>query len=66
MINIVYLKNTEPKNILNNNLYKFVDFKLVVEAQIIEQPSVHTIVEKLSLTTNSFYRIVNEYASVSL
>ncbi len=64
-LNSAYFKNKEPINILNTNLSKFIEFKLVVETHLTEQPSVNTIAEKLALTTNSLYRIVKEYSGVS-
>ena len=64
-LNSVYFKNKEPINGLNTNLSKFIEFKLVVETHLTEQPSVNTIAEKLALTTNSLYRIVKEYSGIS-
>jgi AraC family transcriptional activator of pobA len=64
-LNSAYFKNKEPINILNANLSKFIEFKLMVETHLTEQPSVNTIAEKLALTTNSLYRIVKEYSGVS-
>ena len=64
-LNSAYFKNTEPINILNTNLSKFIEFKLVVETHLTEQPSINTIAEKLALTTNSLYRIVKEYSGIS-
>jgi len=64
-LNSAYFKNTEPANILNNNLSKFIEFKLMVETHLTEQPSVNAMAEKLALTTNSLYRIVKEYSGVS-
>jgi AraC family transcriptional activator of pobA len=64
-LNSAYFKNKEPVNILNTNLSKFIEFKLVVEAHLTEQPSINTIAEKLSLTTNSLYRLVKEYSGTS-
>jgi AraC family transcriptional activator of pobA len=64
-LNSAYFKNKEPINILNTNLSKFIEFKLVVETHLTEQPSIHTIAEKLALTTNSLYRIVKEYSGIS-
>jgi AraC-like DNA-binding protein len=64
-LNIAYFKNNEPVNIVNANLSKFIEFKLVVETHLTEQPSINTIAEKLSLTTNSLYRIVIQYSGVS-
>jgi AraC-like DNA-binding protein len=64
-LNSAYFKNKEPINILNTNLSKFIEFKLVVESHLTEQPSINTIAEKLALTTNSLYRIVKEYSGIS-
>jgi AraC family transcriptional activator of pobA len=64
-INSAYFKNKEPINNLNTNLSKFIEFKLVVETHLNEQPSVNAIAEKLALSTNSLYRIVKEYSGVS-
>ncbi len=64
-LNSVYFQKTEPANILNANLSKFIEFKLMVETQLTKQPSVNAIAEKLALTTNSLYRIVKEYSGVS-
>lgn len=64
-LNIAYFKNKEPVNILNTNLSKFIEFKLIVESHLTEQPSINTIAEKLALTTNSLYRIVKEYSGTS-
>ena len=64
-LNSAYFKNKEPINILNSNLSKFIEFKLMVETQLTEQPPVNAIAEKLALTTNSLYRIVKEYSGTS-
>lgn len=64
-LNSAYFKNTEPTNILNTNLSKFIEFKLVVETHLTEQPSINEIAEKLALSTNSLYRIVKEYSGTS-
>ena len=64
-LNSAYFKSKESTNILNTNLSKFIEFKLVVETHLTEQPSINTIAEKLALTTNSLYRIVKEYSGSS-
>lgn len=64
-LNSAYFKSKETIPVLNANLSKFIEFKLVVETHLTEQPSIHTIAEKLSLTTNSLYRIVKEYSGSS-
>ena len=64
-LNSAYFRTKEPANILNTNMSKFIEFKLVVESHLTEQPSVNTIADKLALTPNSLYRIVKEYTGVS-
>ena len=63
-LNSAYFKN-ETVEMINPNLSKFAEFKLMVEIHLTEQPSVNTIAENLALTTNSLYRIVKEYAGIS-
>lgn len=63
-LNSAYFKN-EPVDIVNTNLSKFVEFKLMVETHLTEQPSINAIAEKLALTTNSLYRLVKEYSGIS-
>ena len=63
-LNTVYFKN-ESATILNTNVSKFVEFKLMVETHLTEQPSINTIADKLSLTTNSLYRLVKEHSGTS-
>ena len=63
-LNSAYFKN-EPIDIVNTNLSKFIEFKLMVETNLTEQPAINTIAEKLSLTTNSLYRLVKEYSGTS-
>jgi AraC family transcriptional regulator, transcriptional activator of pobA len=64
-LNIAYFKSKEQTNIINTNLSKFIEFKLVVETHLTEQPSINTIAEKLALSTNSLYRIVKEFSGTS-
>lgn len=64
-LNCAYFKNKAANEILNSNLSKFIEFKLVVETQLTEQPSIHVIADKLALTTNSLYRIVKAYSGTS-
>jgi len=63
-LNSAYFKN-ETIDIVNTNLSKFVEFKLMVETHLTEQPSINAIAEKLALTTNSLYRLVKEYSGTS-
>ncbi|MCA9813241.1 MAG: helix-turn-helix transcriptional regulator [Nitrosarchaeum sp.] len=64
-LNIAYFNGKEQTNILNANLSKFIEFKLVVETHLTKQPSINAIADKLALTTNSLYRIVKEFSGTS-
>jgi len=64
-LNSAYFKHTEPITVLNNNLSKFIEFKLMVETHLTKQPSVNALAEKLALSTNSLYRIVKEHSGIS-
>lgn len=63
-LNSAYFRH-EQANMLNTNVSKFVEFKLMVETNLTEQPSINTLAEKLALTTNSLYRLVKEHAGTS-
>lgn len=63
-LNCAYF-SSEPVTILNSNLSKFVEFKLMVETQLTNQPPISKIAEKLELTTNSLYRLVKEHSGAS-
>ncbi len=63
-LNCAYFKN-EPIDNVNTNIAKFVEFKLMVETNLKEQPSIPTMAEKLALTPNSLYRLVKEYSGIS-
>lgn len=64
-LNSAYFKNRKTVSALNTNLGKYIEFKLVVETHLVEQPSINSIAEKLALSTNSLYRIVKDYSGVS-
>lgn len=63
-LNSAYFKN-ETVDTVNANLSKFVEFKLMVETHLTEQPSINAIAEKMALSTNSLYRLVKEYSGTS-
>lgn len=64
-LNSAYFKNKPQANHLNVNLSKYMEFKMVVETHLSEQPSIHQIAEKMALSPNSLYRIVKEYSGIS-
>lgn len=63
--NHAYLKNINQHPLPDSNLEKFIAFKITVETQLTEQHSIHTIAEKLSITTSNLYGIVKAFAGIS-
>jgi len=63
--NSAYFKNTELEGMVNPRLSKYLAFKLAVETDLTEQQEVHTIAEKLAMTTSSLYGVVKEFSGVS-
>lgn len=63
--NSAYFAQDKRHSILNPKLSKYIAFKLVVESNLTEQQDVHTIAEKLAMTTSSLYSIVKEFSGVS-
>lgn len=63
--NAYFDNNGHLDSILNPKLSKYVAFKLAVETHLTEQQDVHTIAEKLAMTTSSLYGIVKEFSGVS-
>ncbi|HSD08649.1 AraC family transcriptional regulator [Flavobacterium sp.] len=64
-LNSAYFKQNESTTTINTNLSKFIEFKLVVESNLTEQPSINTIADKLCLTPNSLYRLVKDHSGIS-
>lgn len=62
-INAAYFSN--EKNPSDNNLSKFVEFKLLVEGTFIDHPTVKDIAEELAIGISSLYSIVKHYSGVS-
>jgi AraC family transcriptional activator of pobA len=49
----------------DDKLSKYIRFKLFVENNLTDQPTIIEIAEKLSLNTNSLYNIVKQYSGLS-
>jgi AraC family transcriptional regulator, transcriptional activator of pobA len=62
-INTAYFSTDKKPS--NDNLSKYIRFKLFVEDNLTDHPSVITIAEKLTLNTNSLYTIVKQYSGLS-
>ncbi|AKD54007.1 helix-turn-helix domain-containing protein [Spirosoma radiotolerans] len=63
--NSAYFEGKNYETFSNSKLSKYVEFKLAVETQLTEQHDVHTIAEKLGMTTSSLYAVVKEYSGNS-
>lgn len=63
--NSAYFKHESQDTISNPKLSKYIAFKLAVETHLTEQHDVHTIAEKLAMTTSSLYGIVKDFSGVS-
>lgn len=62
-INAAYF--SADKNPADNRLSKYIRFKLFVEDNLTDHPTIQHIAEKLSLNTNSLYSIVKHYSGLS-
>jgi AraC family transcriptional activator of pobA len=63
--NSAYFGQDNLVNFVNPKLSKYVAFKLAVETHLTEQQDVHSIAEKLAMTTSSLYSVVKEFSGVS-
>lgn len=63
--NSAYFEHGNQDSVSNPKLSKYVAFKLAVETHLTEQQDVHTIAEKLAMTTSSLYGVVKEFSGVS-
>ena len=64
-INSAYFEQSDYQNISNPKLSKYIAFKLAVETHLTQQPDVHTIAEKLAMTTSTLYGVVKEFSGIS-
>lgn len=62
-INNAYFKVN--KKLSDNRLSKFIGFKVFVENNLIDHPSIRHIAEELALSTDSLYQIVKHYSGLS-
>ncbi len=65
-LNTAYFENHDREpNITDPKLSRYIAFKLAVENELTEQHDVHSIAEKLSMTTSSLYSVVKEFSGIS-
>ncbi|WP_432713428.1 hypothetical protein [Pedobacter sp.] len=50
------------KNPADDKLSKYINFKLLIENNLTDQPSMIEIAEKLALNPNSLYNLVKHYS----
>jgi AraC family transcriptional activator of pobA len=62
-INAAYFWAEKP--FTDGKLSKYIDFKLYVEKNFMEHPSIPSITEELALNANSLYQIVKQYSGLS-
>lgn len=62
-INAAYFAS--GKKPANNRLEKFIGFKVFVENNLVDHPSVVKIAEELAMSTDSLYQIVKQYSGLS-
>ncbi|MVM29316.1 helix-turn-helix domain-containing protein [Spirosoma sp. HMF4905] len=63
--NSAYFEGSGQESHVNGKMAKYVEFKLAVETQLTDHEDVHTIAEKLGMTTSSLYAVVKEYSGIS-
>jgi len=63
--NSAYFEQSNKGRLSNPKLSKYIAFKLAVETNLTELHDVHTIAEKLAMTTSSLYGVVKEFSGVS-
>jgi AraC family transcriptional regulator, transcriptional activator of pobA len=62
-INTAYF--AADKNPADDKLSKYIHFKLLIESNLTNHPSVISLAEQLALNTNSLYTLVKHYSGVS-
>lgn len=62
-INAAYFST--DKYLADDNLSKYIRFKLIVENSLTDHPTIIEIAEKLAINTNSLYSIVKHYSGFS-
>ena len=62
-INLAYFAG--KRNPADDKLSKYIDFKLYIERQLTEQPSIETVAELLAMNTNGLYQLVKHYSGLS-
>lgn len=60
-----YFNNPPKKDYSNNSLHQYIQFKQIIEKELTQQPSVNSIAKKLSISANSLYTLVKQYAGIS-
>lgn len=64
-INHAYFQQAPDQSATDDKLKKYIDFKLLVEKDLAEQPPVTGIAKQLGINTTTLYNIVTKYAGMS-
>jgi AraC-like DNA-binding protein len=60
-----YFGNAGKENGPHDKLSKYMQFKLIVEKELTEQPTIQAIADRLAINTNSLYHTVKQYSGLS-
>jgi len=63
--NNAYFKDSNLEVFSGNKLSKYIQFKLLIEAEFKKQPSINSIAKKLILSENQLFSIVKEFSELS-
>lgn len=63
--NHAYFRTIKENISKKSSISKFIQFKLIIESELTEQNSIHSIANKLSITCNNLYYIVKNYSGFS-
>jgi AraC-like DNA-binding protein len=64
-VNSAYSTDIVGNKITDSKHLKYLDFQLAVESHLTAEHSVHSIAEKLAVSSSNLYGIVKEYAGIS-
>jgi AraC family transcriptional regulator, transcriptional activator of pobA len=64
-IDLAYFSQVAEAAPKRGNLSKFIQFKLLIEAELTEQASIETIASRLAVNSNSLYTLVKQFSGLS-
>ena len=60
-----YFLHAGGENLTHDKLSKYMQFKLIVEKDLTDQPTIQAIADRLAINTNSLYHTVKQYSGLS-